>query len=125
MKQNKLVYIISPYSGEMDKNIAFAKDVCRYAVAQNCIPLAPHLLYIQIFDNSVPENRDAGIRMGLRVLEVCDELWVCGELSQDVLMETAYAKCLEVPVRNISEQDVKRWIVENQNGKRNVPEGVI
>ena len=34
MEHNKLVYIASPYSGDVERNVAFAKAACRYAMNQ-------------------------------------------------------------------------------------------
>ncbi|MGX8710957.1 MAG: hypothetical protein ACQGTM_12015 [bacterium] len=76
MSENKLVYICSPYAGDIEKNVEFAKAACMYAMRQNCTPVAVHLLYPQLLDDSEPVQRQAGIRMGLRILEAADELWL-------------------------------------------------
>ena len=34
MEHNKLVYIASPYSGDVERNVAFAKAACRYAMTK-------------------------------------------------------------------------------------------
>ena len=39
-----LVFICSPYAGDMEGNARRAREYCRFAVAQNCIPLAPHYI---------------------------------------------------------------------------------
>lgn len=102
MKENKLVYIASPYAGDVEANVAFAKAACRYAMQNGCTPVAVHLLYPQMLDDAVPAEREAGIQMGLRVLEVCDELWLCGErMSHGMQAELAAAKRLGVPVIRI------------------------
>ena len=107
MGQEKLVYIASPYAGDLENNIAFAKAACRYAVKQGCAPVAAHLLYPQLLDDSIPEERELGIRMGLRVLEACDELWICGErLSQGMQAEYRKAKALGMPVQYFSEREI-------------------
>ncbi len=64
----KLVYICSPYAGDIENNVEFAKAACRYAVAQGHAPVAVHLLYPLFLNDTVPEERRTGIRMGLRVL---------------------------------------------------------
>ena len=74
MSENKLAYIASPYAGDIEKNVAFAKAACRYAMEQNCTPVAVHLLYPQFLDDNDPAQRESGLRMGHRVLEACDEL---------------------------------------------------
>ena len=48
MERNKLVYIASPYSGDVERNVAFAKAACRYAMNQGVTPIASHLLYPQM-----------------------------------------------------------------------------
>lgn len=102
MKENKLVYIASPYAGDVEANVAFAKAACRYAIEQGCTPIAVHLLYPQLLNDTVPEEREAGIRMGLRVLEACDELWLCGEqLSSGMRAELDAATRLGIPVQRI------------------------
>ncbi len=55
----KLVYICSPYAGEIEPNIKFAKAACRYAMEQGCAPVAVHLLYSQLLNDAVPSEREA------------------------------------------------------------------
>ena len=113
----KMVYICSPYAGDIVKNIRFAKDACRYAAEQDCAPVAVHLLYPQILDDAVPSQREAGIRMGLRVLATCEELWICGEhISPGMYCEIAEAKRLGIPIRSISTQQIQGGIYMKQYG---------
>ena len=60
MERNKLVYIASPYSGDVERNVAFAKAACRYAMNQGVTPIASHLLYPQMLDDGAPEERKLG-----------------------------------------------------------------
>ena len=68
MEYSKLVYIASPYAGDVEANVAFAKAACRYAIEQGATPVAVHLLYPQLLDDSVPAEREMGLQMGLRGL---------------------------------------------------------
>lgn len=107
MKQSKLVYIASPYAGDVEANVIFAKAACRYAIRQGCTPIAVHLLYPQLLDDSVPKEREVGLKMGHRVLEACDELWLCGErMSAGMQKERDAALWFGVPVRHISEKEI-------------------
>ena len=78
MSREKLIYIASPYAGDIETNTAFAKKACWYAIHQGHTPIAVHLLYPQMLDDAEPTEREIGLRLGHRVLEVCDELWLCG-----------------------------------------------
>ena len=106
--EGKLVYIASPYAGDVEKNTAFAKEACLYAIRQGGAPIAVHLLYPQLLEDSIPDQRQAGLRCGLRLLERCDELWVCGEtVSSGMREEICLAEELGIPIRAVSTQEIE------------------
>ncbi len=103
----KLIYVASPYAGDVEKNIAFAKLACRYVMEQRHAFFAPHLLYPQILDDTDPAERKTGLKFGLRILEICDELWVCGDrISTGMEAEIELAKQLGIPIRYVSEEQI-------------------
>lgn len=108
MSESKLVYICSPYAGDVQKNVEFAKAACRYAMEQNCTPVAVHLLYQQFLDDNDPVQREAGLRMGHRVLAACDKLWLCGNrISTGMAMELKEAQKLGIPVCEVSAEQIQ------------------
>lgn len=107
MRDKKLVYIASPYAGDIENNIAFAKAACRYAIAQGKTPIAVHLLYPQILDDSNSIDRTFGLKLGLEVMERCDELWMCGDqTSAGMLEELEQAKNMSLPIRYLSRDQI-------------------
>jgi hypothetical protein len=105
----KLICVASPYAGDMKKNIAFAKQACRYVMEQGHAFFAPHLLYPQLLDDANPQERQAGIDMGLAILSRCDELWVCGDrISPGMVQEIEQAKRLGIPIQYISTEQIQR-----------------
>lgn len=107
MAEGKIVYIASPYAGDIENNIRFAKAACRLAMEEGSTPVAAHLLYPQMLDDSIPEQRDLGIRMGLKLLEACSELWLCGSrISEGMQEELKAAWRHGVPVRRIPWESV-------------------
>ena len=50
----KLVYIASPYAGDIPNNVERAKEYCKQALEQGVVPVAPHLLYPQFLEDSGP-----------------------------------------------------------------------
>ena len=113
----KLVYICSPYAGDVERNIRFAKAACHYAMEQNCAPVAVHLLYPQFLNDAVHSEREAGIQMGLRVLASCEELWCCGErISHGMSCEIAEAKRLSIPIQNLSTEQIQGGLSMQQYG---------
>lgn len=104
----KLVYICSPYAGDIENNVKFAKIACRYVVEQGHAPVAVHLLYPLILNDAVPEERKIGIQMGLRVLSSCEELWVCGDkISPGMEQEISEAKRMGMPIRYVGELEIR------------------
>ena len=92
-----LVYIASPLSGDVERNLEFARKACRYAIEQDVAPFAPHLLYTQMLDDSSPAERQLGVEMGNQMLALCDELWLCGDrLSAGTADEKALAEQLGI-----------------------------
>lgn len=111
MAEAKIVYIASPYAGNTAVNTAFARAACRMAVSRGCVPIAPHLLYPQILDDGIPKQRECGIRMGIRLLGICGELWLCGNcISCGMHKEMERARQLGVPVRHIPWRDVAEFM---------------
>ena len=71
----KLVYIASPYAGDIPNNVERAKEYCKQALEQGVIPVAPHLLYPQFLKDSDPAER---IRRG-RTDEFVRPRWMLWE----------------------------------------------
>ena len=78
-----LVFICSPFAGDVAANTANAIRYCQFAVRQNMAPFAPHLLYPQFLDDRDPTQRELGISLGLAWLRKCDVVWVFGNRITD------------------------------------------
>lgn len=103
----KLVYIASPLSGNVEENLQFARQACLNAMAQGVTPFAPHLIYPQMLDDNNPAQRELGMKMGNQMLALCDELWLCGDrISPGMAAEEQLAKELDIPVRDISTEEI-------------------
>ena len=74
-----IVFICSPFAGDIENNVKAARRYCRFAVEIGYIPFAPHLLYPQFMDDSDEDQRILGLRFAISLLYRCDELWVFGE----------------------------------------------
>lgn len=51
-----IVYICSPYTGDIKANVENARRYCRFAADTGYIPMAPHLLFPQFLDDANPKN---------------------------------------------------------------------
>jgi hypothetical protein len=70
----KLVYIESPFAGEVGLNIEYARACMTDSLSRGESPFASHLLYTQegVLDDTIPEERAKGIKAGFDFAAVCD-----------------------------------------------------
>ncbi|MCI6756489.1 MAG: DUF4406 domain-containing protein [Lachnospiraceae bacterium] len=95
-----VIYISSPYSGDVEANVRNARRYCRFAVEQGYIPIAPHLLLPQFMLDSNPDEHDLAIFMDLVLLSKCAELWVFGDwVSSGMETEISKAKRKRMTIR--------------------------
>lgn len=73
-----LVYICSPYSGDIETNTLAARRYSRFAADRGYIPIVPHLLFTQFLDHSLPDERELGLYFGNVLMTKCAEVWVFG-----------------------------------------------
>lgn len=69
-----LVYVCSPYAGDIENNVKNAKVYSRYAVKENAIPVTPHLLYPQFMDDGNDAEREMAIHFNSVLLGKCTEV---------------------------------------------------
>jgi len=63
----KRVILESPYAGDVDKHLRYARMCLRDSLLKGESPIASHLLYTQdgVLDDDIPEERTLGIEAGL------------------------------------------------------------
>jgi hypothetical protein len=60
-----IVYICSPYSGDVEGNVDAARRYSRFAVDKGYIPIAPHLLFPQFLDDAARTNGNWDCFLGM------------------------------------------------------------
>ena len=101
-KTMPLIYICSRYAGDVEKNVDAAKKYCRFAINQNVVPLAPHLLYPRFMD----DKKEQGLvrLMNKVLLRRCDQVWVFGEIiSSGMGYELELARNYKKPIKYFGE----------------------
>lgn len=70
----KLVLIESPYAGDVQRNVEYARRCVRDSLSRGEAPIASHLLYTQpgILRDEVPSERQWGIDAGLAWRKVAE-----------------------------------------------------
>ncbi|MEK7414304.1 MAG: hypothetical protein AAB263_13395, partial [Planctomycetota bacterium] len=70
----RLVIVESPYAGDVERNVTYARAALADCLARGEAPIASHLLYTQpgVLDDLIPEQRTQGIQAGLAWARVAD-----------------------------------------------------
>lgn len=68
------VILESPYAGDTEANVTYARACVRDCVLRGDAPIASHLLFTQpgILDDDIPDERSLGIAAGLAWLPVAE-----------------------------------------------------
>ena len=105
IKARPKAYIVSKYAGDIQQNTAAAIGYAQYAIRQNRIPVASHLLYPQILNDDDPDQRELGLLFGHALLALCEEVWVFGtEQSTGMQAEIHEARRLQKRIRFFNER---------------------
>lgn len=103
----------SPYKGNVDRNVAYARQCLMDCLHRGEAPMASHLLYTQVLDDTIPEQRELGIASGFAWSDLancsvfyCDLGWSSG-------MKAAYQRALEL------KRPVELRVLETKTTKNN------
>lgn len=98
----KRVILESPYAGDVETNIKYARLCVKHSLSLGESPIASRLLYTQdgILDDNIPDERMQGINAGLAWKEVADlqVFYVDYGISKGMQYAMDYAKKNNIPV---------------------------
>lgn len=101
------IYICSRFksnNGDTEKYTQLARIYCRMAWDRGYFPIAPQLYLPQVLDYGNKTERDAALKIYLKVVPRCSELWVFGiAISKSMQAVIDKAKELKIPVRYFDE----------------------
>lgn len=103
----KRIIIESPYAGDTEANIEYAREALADSLHRGEAPIASHLLYTQpgVLDDALREERALGMRAGFAWHEVADlaavyvDLGISGGMRDG--MRVAEAAGLPIEMRRI------------------------
>ena len=103
----KLVIVESPYAGDIEKHVAYARACLVDCLKRGEAPIASHLLYTQpgVLDDNIPEERKIGIDAGLAWRRVAEKAVFYTDFGMSRGMKAAWKMYQEefipVEVRNL------------------------
>ncbi len=104
----KTIYVCSPLAGEIQENIQKARQYSKFVAEQGGTPLAPHIT--ELFNDTIPEERELGLKMGIDYLKKSDEIWVFGNrISNGMANEIRIAQDeLHIPIYHVDENTLEK-----------------
>lgn len=96
----RLVVVESPYAGDVEANLAYARAAVADCLARGEAPIASHLLYTQdgVLDDDDPAQRRLGINAGLAWYRVAHGVVVYTDLGVSAGMRDAISHAEEVGI---------------------------
>jgi hypothetical protein len=99
-----MVFICSPFAGDIEANTAKALEYCRFAIGKGKFPIAPHCYFPRFMDDGKAAERELAMSFGLRLLYQCRELWIFGgHISEGMKREILAAKWKGIRIRRFNE----------------------
>jgi len=96
------VILESPFAGDIERNIKYARSCVRDSLSRGEAPIASHLLYTQegILDDDIPEERKWGIDAGLAWKEVAEKhvFYIDYGMSRGMEYAKKYAAVNNIPI---------------------------
>jgi hypothetical protein len=96
------VILESPFAGDVQRNIAYARACVRHSLSIGEAPIASHLLYTQegILNDDIKEERDWGIDAGLAWKNVAEKhvFYLDHGMSRGMEYGKAFATANNIPI---------------------------
>ena len=112
------VILESPFAGDVDRNIAYARAALRDCLLRDEAPFASHLLYTQpgVFNDDDPGERQRGIDAGIAWGDVADAVVVYTDLG--ISQGMGYGlRCHGEAGRRIEYRRLPGWTYSKQQEK--------
>lgn len=75
-QMNNMIYICSPYRGEVERNKQYARELTRLALENGFCPVTVHLYLTEATDDNNPIERELGMSVGMEILDHCKYILV-------------------------------------------------
>jgi hypothetical protein len=109
----RLVVVESPYAGDIEGNVAYARDCLNDCLKRGEAPIASHLLFTQpgVLRDGVPEERKLGIEAGLAWHRVADCVVFYTDMGWSNGMRSALSRATAAGVK-IELRSLPAWVVQ-------------
>ena len=101
----KIIYMAHPVAGDVENNLERARQWLKWAIENNegVAVMANWIIECELWDDSDPEQREAGLKRCEALVERCDELWLVGpRISSGMARERKLAEEKGLRIRDFT-----------------------
>lgn len=100
----KRAFLISPYSGDVPRNLEYADRCQTFCFSSGWAPFAGHLQYTRVLDDNQPKDREFGMRSAYAWLSVSEAALAFMDLgvSRGMRADLDAARRLSIPIHYLS-----------------------
>jgi DNA polymerase-3 subunit epsilon len=96
--RTRRIYVCHPFAGDPEDNAVRVAEICKALIESGYVPIAPQIYLPRFIDEAT--DRDRALRLGIDLLDCCDELRVYGgRITAGMRGEIEYAESRGIPVR--------------------------
>lgn len=92
----KTVFVESPYAGDVESNLNYAREAMRHVIDQGHAPVVAHLMYPQCLDDENPIEREHALKMCKALRDQCDEVWFFADFGISSGMARGIEECKDL-----------------------------
>lgn len=91
---NNLLYVCSPYRGNIKRNKEYARELTRAAINSGFSPVTVHLYLTEVLDDNKPQERNMGMAAGQEILKQCkyillgEEYGISEGMKEEIMLAT-------------------------------------
>ena len=100
----KRVFLISPYSGDVARNLAYADKCQTFCFSSGWAPFVGHLMYPRVLDDNEPKDREFGMSSAYAWLSISELAVAFMDLgvSRGMRADLDAARRLSIPIQYLS-----------------------
>ena len=100
-RTSKLTVVESPFAGDIERNIRYARLCCLDCIRRNEMPYASHLLLTQVLDDTIGAERALGMSVGFawaehgELIAVYEDFGISGGMRAGIANAIARSQAIE------------------------------
>lgn len=111
---NDLLYVCSPYRGDIKRNKEYARKLTRTALDNGFVPVTVHLYLTEVTDEQNPEERKRGMAAGMAILEKCKYILIGDKYGISEGMKGEMTLAALKGIIMLYEKDGKTYLVDSK-----------